>query len=48
MLQYSSHQQLTDHPGIDNILLSIHDSIGIRDIVGQYAIGAQQSRILLL
>ena len=28
MLQCSSHQQLTDNPGIDNILLSIHDSIG--------------------
>ena len=35
MLQCSSHQHLTDSPGINNILLHIHDSIGILDVVGQ-------------
>ena len=44
MLQCSAHHQLTDNPGIDNILLSIHDSIGIRDFAGQQVIGAQQCR----
>ena len=44
MLQCNAHHQLTDNPGIDNILLSIHDSIGIRDFAGQQVIGAKQFR----